>query len=94
MACGQVNQQNEYIAVVALNALLFGARAWWIAGLFQETSIGHETKSFERCKAILMFGGFGVSREYFADVSDAARLGLDGQHCKTRFSRPLLDVPT
>jgi hypothetical protein len=60
-------------------------------------SVGHETKSFERCKAILVsrvFGGFRVSSEYFANVSDAARVGLDGQHCKIRFLRPLLDVPT
>jgi hypothetical protein len=60
-------------------------------------SVGHETKSFERCKAILMsrvFGGFRVFREYFANVSDAASVGLDGQHCKLRFLRPLLDVPT
>jgi hypothetical protein len=30
-------------------------------------SVGHEIKSFERCKAILVsrvFGGFRVSREY------------------------------
>jgi hypothetical protein len=60
-------------------------------------SVGHETKNFERCKAILVsrvFGGFRVSREYFANVSDAARVGLDGHHCKIRFLRPLLDVPT
>jgi hypothetical protein len=59
--------------------------------------VGHETKSFEWCKAILVsrvFGGFRVSREYFANVSDAARVGLDGHHCKIRFLGPLLDVPT
>jgi hypothetical protein len=36
-------------------------------------SVGHETKSFERCKAILMsrvFGAFRVSSEYFANVSE------------------------
>jgi hypothetical protein len=61
------------------------------------TSVGHETKSFERCKAILMsrvFGAFRVSSEYFANVSNAARVGLDGQHCKICFLRPLPDVPT
>jgi hypothetical protein len=57
-------------------------------------SVGHETKNFERCKAILVSRGFRVSREYFANVSDAARVGLDGHHCKIRFLRPLLDVPT
>jgi hypothetical protein len=41
-----------------------------------------------------VFEGFRVSREYFVNVSDAARVGLDGQHCTIRFLRPLLDVLT
>jgi hypothetical protein len=59
-------------------------------------SVRHETKAFERCKAILMlrsFGGFRVSNEHLATVSHVACIGLDGQYCKIRFLRPLLDVP-
>jgi hypothetical protein len=62
-----------------------------ITECFPMNSVGHETKSFERCKAILMsrvFGGFRVSSEYLAKVSDVACVGLDGQYCKTRFLRP------